>query len=265
MGGLRCPLTVPGAAVLLILGFTTVVRGQVDSPAAARGDSLLAAFRTGAAVEAYRQGLSARPDDPDLLWKTARALMQWSLETPGEENDEERLEEAVRLARRAVEAGPEVARAHTILAASVGLYGQLLGRKYRLIRANEVVDMAHEVHREALRAIELDPYDFGPYVILGIFHRELAMVHPIVKAIARAFLGSYPDVSVERSREYLQRATALAPGDVTARLELARTYIAMDQAEAARRELEIVVRRPPADAMDRVELNEARELLEEIS
>jgi hypothetical protein len=249
----------------MVLGSTSAGRAQTESPAAARGDSLLASFRTEAAIRAYRLGLSARPDDPDLLWKTARALMQWSIETPGEEGDEERLEEAVRLSRRAVETGPGVARAHTILAASVGLYGQLVGRRYRLVRAREVIDMAHEVHREARRAIDLDPYDFGPYVILGIFHRELAMVHPIVKAIARAFLGSYPDVSVERSQEYLLRATALAPGDVTARLELARTYIAMDQEGAARRELEIVIRRPPADAMDRVELSEARDLLEEIS
>jgi tetratricopeptide (TPR) repeat protein len=229
-----------------------------------RGDSLLAAFHTREAIAAYRGGLVDAPEDPTLLWKAAHASMTLSAETADTREDEMLLAEAVALARRAVRAGPELARAHTALAASLGLYGRHLGHHYRVRKAREVIDIGREVHVEAQRALELDPNDFAPYLILGMWHRELATVHPIAKAVARTFLGGYPDVSLPRSERYLRRAVELAPEDVTARLELARTYIAMDREAEARDELRRVLTLPAKEKLDLVEQGRARELLDRI-
>jgi len=229
-----------------------------------RGDSLRRAFRTQEAIAAYRVGLAEAPDDATLLWKTARALATLSAETPSTRDDEALLAESVALSRRAVRAAPGLARAHTVLAASLGLYGSHLGHKYRVRKARQVIAIAREVHAETQRAIELDPNDFGPYVILGIWHRELTVVHPLAKAVARTFLGGYPDVSLEESARYLERAVRLAPDDVTARLELARTYLAMDRDEEARGALQRVLALPAQEKLDLVEQRKARELLERI-
>ena len=237
---------------------------QTTSQAIARGDSLIRAFRTHEAIDAYRTGLSAAPDDPTLLWKTSRALATLSAETPGHEGDEPFLTEAVSLARKAVEVAPQMARAHTTLSASLGLYGRFLAHTHRVRKAREVVAIGHEVVGHAERAIELDPTDFAPYVILGIYHRELATVHPLVKVVARAFIDDWPQTSLEESRDYLAKAVQLAPRDVTSRLQLARTLLAMGDDDAARRELERVIGLPAREALDLVEQREARELLSKL-
>jgi tetratricopeptide (TPR) repeat protein len=244
--------------------FGQTVHAVLASDAISSGDSLIQAFRTREALATYRAGLAAAPDDPVLLWKTARALATLSAESPDVGNDEALLAEAVSLARRAVRVGPDVARAHTTLAATVGLYGKLLAHKYRIRKAREVIAMGHEVHAHAKRAIELDPNDYAPYVILGIYHRELSTVHPLVKVAAKSFLGGWPAVSLDQSLAYLQKASRLAPRDVTTRLELARTLVAMERYEAAREELREVLALPPRENLDLVEQRKARELLTRI-
>ena len=229
-----------------------------------RGDSLMRAFRTREAIATYRAGHAAAPDDPVLLWKTARALATLSAESQGSENDEALLAEAVALARRSVEAGPGIARAHTTLAVTLGRYGKVLAHKYRVRKARDVIAIGHEVHAHARRAIELDPGDFAPYVVLGVYHRELATVHPLVKVVAESFLGDWPAVSLEQSLAYLSKASRLAPRDVTTRLELGRTLMAMERYDEARQELVAVLALPPMENLDRVEQGQARELLTQI-
>lgn len=235
------------------------------SPAITRGDSLMAAFRTVDAIETYREGLATHPEDPPLLWKASLALSSRAEETPGLAGDEAILEEAVALARRAVTAGPEVSRAHTALAVALGRYGRYLAHAYRFNRAREVVELGRQTYAAARRATLLDPADFAPHIVLGVWHRELSTVHPLAKTVARVFLGGYPDVSLAESEAHLRHAMRLAPGDVTVRLELARTYVEMEQDDRARRELRAAIALPARSRLDHVEQDEARELLAELS
>lgn len=253
---------------LRVLAATTVLVGllatgapagaqQTVSEPAARGDSLMRAFDTPAAIEAYRRGLAGDPTDVSLLWKTSRAISNLADETPGEESDEARYEEAVELARRAVRAGPEVARARTTLAAALGKLALYRGGKRK-------VELAREVRTEARRAIQLDPDDFAPFAILGVWHREVATLNVFLKTFARTFFGGLPDASLERSRSFLERAVSLAPETVTPHLELARTLVEMDQTAAARRHLRTAASLEPRERLDRVQQRRARELLEEL-
>ncbi|HUP01435.1 MAG TPA: hypothetical protein VM737_07950 [Gemmatimonadota bacterium] len=250
---------------MLIAGAAAPAPGAAQPErAVARGDSLMAAHRTEDAIAAYRQGLAGSSEDPALLWKTSLALSALAAETPGPGGDEPLLEEAVALAQRAVRAGPGISRAHTALAVALGRYGRHLAYVYRIHRARDVIALGGRAKAAAERATTLDPSDFAPYVFLGVFHRELATVHPVAKTVARRFLGGYPEVSLEESEVYLRRAIELAPDDVTARLELGRTYARLEQEDAARRELARVLSLPARSRLDQVEQEEARELLEEI-
>ena len=256
-----------GALALLLLAIAPAPGDGAKAQsveAEARGDSLIAAFRTEEAIAAYRDGLEGRPDDPRLLWKTSLALAGLSQETPGPGGDERLLEEAVALARSAVGAAPAVSRAYTALAVALGLYGRHLGYVHRIHRAREVIAVGRQAHAAASRAMLLDPSDPAPHLFLGVWHRELATVHPIAKAVARTFLGGYPEVSLEESEAHLQEAIERAPDDVTARLQLGRTYLDMAREADARRELEAATTAPPRNRLDQIEQREARELLEEI-
>lgn len=236
--------------------------GGQPGAALARGDSLMAALDTPRAIEAYRQGIAASPDDPVLLWRAARALSNRTAETPGREGDEPFHQEAVELARRAVAAGPEVARTHTTLATALGRYGHWLALECRVRCAGRIVDMGKEGYGATRRAIALDPYDYAPFVVLGRFHRELSTVPLVVKVIARTFLGGYPPVSLEASAQNLERAIRLDPDDVTAHFELARTYAEMGRDDEARVQLRAALGAPIRERLDVVEKEEARRLLE---
>jgi tetratricopeptide (TPR) repeat protein len=229
--------------------------------AAARGDSLMQAGRTAAAVEVWRAGLTAAPGDVTLLWKTSMGLSSLAEETPGHEGDDAHLRKAIEIARRAVRVGPDVSRAHTALALALGRYGRHLGYAYRIQKAGEVVELGQQAYREIERARALDPSDYAPYVFLGVFHRELATVHPVAKAVARTFLGGFPDVSLEESEALLKRAAGLDPGSVTARVELARTWLAMGRDEDARSMLEEASALEPRSRLDRLEVERLREAL----
>lgn len=245
------------AGVLLAAGLAAPASAQGPADAVARGDRLMAAFDTPAAIAAYREGLAAWPDDPTLLWKTARALSNRADETPGEDGDEALYEEAVELARRAVRAGPDVARAHTTLAAALGKLALFRGGKRK-------VELAKEVKAQADRAITLDASDFAPFAILGVWNREIATLNVFLKAFANAFFGGVPDASLDRSRRFLERAVALAPETIAPRLELARTLLEADDEAGARRELRIALALEPRESLDRVLQRRARRLLEKI-
>lgn len=255
-----------GALALALVGLVPGGLGaQTDvARAEAEGDRRMREFRTADAVEAYRAGLATDPDHPVLLWKAARALSNRAEETPGYEGDLEILEEALGLARRAVEAGPEIARTHSTLAVVLGRYGRALAHVQRIRSARTVIRMAREAHLEARRAIALDPADFAPYTFLGVMNRELATVNPVVRFIAERFLGEYPDVDLDDSLTFLSRAKRLAPEDVTTRVELARTLVELGREAEARDEFRTALALPPAEALDRVEQRRARELLDRL-
>lgn len=224
----------------------------------------MSALETARAIEAYRQGLAAAPDDPVLLWKAARALSNRTAETPGSEGDRQLHEEAVALARRAVTADPDLARTHTTLATALGRYGRGLAHECRIRCAGRVVEMGREAYAATRRAIDLDPYDPAPFIAMGVYHRELSTVSLVVKMVAKTFLGGYPPVSLEESAQNLERAIRLDPEDVTAHLELARTYAAIGRRNEARAEIREALAAPVAERLDAVEKEEAARLLAEL-
>ncbi len=225
--------------------------------AESRGDSLMRAFETAAAVDAYRSGLATVPGDPILLRKASRALLNLAEERPGEDGDEGAYREAVQLARQAVRVAPDGARAHATLAAALGKLALFQGGKRK-------VELAREVQTEAEQALRLDASDFAAYVVLGILNRELDTLNPFLKAFARTFFGRLPEASVENSAAYLERAVSLAPDYVTPRVELALTYLEQDREDAAREELRRAIALAPRERLDQLRQREARELLEEI-
>jgi tetratricopeptide (TPR) repeat protein len=229
--------------------------------AAVQGDSLMRAGRTAAAVEAWQAGLAGAPRDVALLWKTSMGLSALAEETRGHEGDEARLRTAVEIARRAVRHGPEVSRAHTALAIALGRYGRHLGYAYRIQKAGEVIELGRQAYHEIERARALDPSDYAPYVFLGAYHREIATVHPVAKAVARTFLGGFPDVSLEESAALLKRAIALDPGSVTARVELARTRLAMGRPDEARALVQEALSLEPRSRLESLELERFQESL----
>lgn len=252
MGKLR-PVMASVVLSALFVPLALAQTGATSSPRAVTlGDSLLAAFETDAAIGAYRGGLEADPDHPTLLRRAALALSQRAEELAEEEGGGPFHEQATRLARRAVEVDPGSARAHAILAVALGRQADWTARERRLAAAATVVNLGSQARHHAARALELDPDDWVAHAFLGVMHRRLATVPPIARRAAQAFLR-WPDVSLKRGEAHLVKAVREEPDEVTPRIELARTYLAMGREADARRQLEVVLAIEPGNRLDELE------------
>ena len=241
----------PSALAALLLLAPAAAPAAQD--AAAVGDARMEAFDTAGAAAAYRDGLARDSTSVALLWRLSRALSNRAIETSGRSGDAALHREAVGLARRAVELGPRTARAHSTLAGAVGRLAMFEGGRRK-------VELAREVRRSAERAIALDPEEFAGYTILGIWHREIATLNPLLRGVARAVFGGLPDASLADSRHNLERAVELAPWAITPRVELAKTFLEMDREREARAQLDAAHRLRPLEGLDRQKLAEARAL-----
>jgi hypothetical protein len=198
-----------------------------------------------------------RPEeDEELLWKFARALSNRTAETDGRAIDRS----TRRRSRSRAQSPPGSARTHTMLAVALGRTGAGWRTNIDSLRG-EVVDMGRDL-TATRRAIEIDPHDPALHRARGL-SSNLA-VPLVVKLVARTFLGGYPPVSLRQSTVSLQRAIRLGPNDVTAHLELARTYRAMGRRGDARAEIEKALAAPVREQLDVVEKAEAEALLAEL-
>lgn len=239
----------------------TATEVAVPGDPAAMADSLMARGESVAAIAAYRQALEKRPDDAELAARMALALAGRAVETPEREGDGELLREAIIVASGAVRAAPRMSRAYTALSVALGRYAHHVAHVHQVRRAREVIDLGRQAKAAADYALVLDPTDYAPHAVLGVWHRELATVHPAAKAVARWFLGGYPDVSLEDSERFLSRAVELSPDRAMLRMELAQTYLAMDELEIAKAQLRRAVDGSPRDGLDAAERERALEML----
>lgn len=242
-----------GLAVAVLLASEAIAQTRTPPERAlATGDSLRAAFRTAAAIEAYEAGLADVPDHPLLLRQASLAVSSLAQETPGREGDGPLHEKAVGFARRAVKVAPRDARAHSVLAVALGRYADWLAHERRLASAATVARLGEEAFRHADRALEIDPDDWMAHAFLGSMHRRLATVPAVVRHVARAFL-EWPDVSLERSEVHLVKSIREKPNEVVTRVELARTYQEMGRRADARRQLQAALAIEPNDRLDWLE------------
>jgi len=155
----------------------------------------------------------ARPDDS--VWLEARALCRRADALP-ESEARPVYEEAYAKAREAVVVSPQSAGAHYFLGLSAAKIAHLAGPFSSL-------KYIHVTEKEMEKVIRLDPgfSDAGAYRVLGKIYLEMP-----------GALGG----SNKRSREYLEKAVALAPDNVLNHLYLAEVLKALGDKKAARAE-----------------------------
>ncbi|WP_171209190.1 MULTISPECIES: winged helix-turn-helix domain-containing protein [unclassified Ruegeria] len=131
-------------------------------------------------------------------------------------------EEAVQFAQDAIQADPNFAAAHSLLA-------RALGTIFFFQWSDDPQDTLVSATQSARRAIELDDQDAQAHAALGYIYRFTGEVDP---AIAN-----------------LERAVALNPNDARIRLELAHTFDWFRMQERALPEIEMAIKLSPRDPL----------------
>ncbi len=214
------------------------------------------------ALELYQQVLTLDPAHYEANWRAAQALLDIGKQTPDSVKSAERdslYAQAERYARAAVEANPDGADGHYVLAAAIGRSSLTKSKKERVRRAAEI-------RNEALRALELDPQHDKAYHVLGRWHAEIMRLSGFERFFARTFLGGkiFGQASWEAAIENLEQATRLAPDVIYHHLVLAEVLIDRARYAEARIHLNRILDLPLYDVMDPQYQREAERLLGEI-
>lgn len=199
---------------------------------------------------------SDHPDHPGVLWRLARTKVDLGEQAEREDEQERFYREALVDAEAAVAADSTSAQAFLAAAIAAGRVGLIAGTREKVERSREVKEYVD-------RALELNPDMPAAYHVRGRWNYEVASLGFFSRAVVRTVYGGLPDASYEAAVEDFERSIELDER-VVDRLELGRTYLALDQEARARAQFERALELPNVDPDDPTYKEEARRLLDEI-
>jgi Flp pilus assembly protein TadD len=85
------------------------------------------------------------------------------------------------------------------------------------------------------KALALDPRNDTALHILGRWHRVLAEISGVKRALAGAIYGKLPTGSLPEAERHLTKAAAINPGRLMHQIELGRIYAQMGRKEEAKK------------------------------
>lgn len=127
---------------------------------------------------------------------------------------------------RALELNPNSSIGHAMLAAAIGRLAVISGQQ------KQIILKAWEIRYHAERAILIDNHWVGHYV-LGAWHREVAAVHPGLRALANVFFVKIPPASFAESLRHYEEILRQYPDNNFIYAEMAYTYVAMGETRKA--------------------------------
>jgi tetratricopeptide (TPR) repeat protein len=222
-----------------------------------KGDVHDRKFQPKEALEYYLPAEKAEPNNPKILLRIAR---QYRHLMPDSHSKWEKLKLgglALSYAQRAVAAAPNDAEAHTSVAVS---YGKLLP----LQGAREQAQASAKIKASVDRALQIDPSNDTALNVLGRWHRILADVSPVKRALAPLVAGKLPKGSNDEAVRVLQKAVSINPKRPMHHIELGRVYAQMDRKEEARQAIQRGLSLPNMDRDDVEYKGYGRETLAEI-
>jgi len=226
-----------------------------------KGDESYRKFDNVEAIRYYEKALNITPDNFEVLLKLVRTY-----NAAGEEYYEYRngteaeyyINKALEFADKFRTKFPDSSAVYSYLAMSNGNIALFKGGK-------EKIKYAKLVEQNAKKSISLNPNTYLPYIILGIYYREIAGLSWIERAFANTFLGNVPSGSYEESESMLKKALSFDPNMIVANYQLAKTYRQMDREPEEKALLKKVLILPIRDFRDKFAKEKANKRLNSIS
>ena len=203
------------------------------------GDRNYDNFQMDRALELYKKAYSQMGDKYPIVLRLTKCY-----NNIGEDKaSEEFYIKAHNYAEKLMEIDSLRAQSHIYVAMTLGNLALYKGGK-------EKVKMSNEIVHHAKRAIKLDPTLVHPYVILGIYYREVAGLNFFLKTFARTFYGEVPDVGYEDAEAMFKKAIERYPELINPRYHLAKTYEKQSKDEKAIKQYRQILQLEPKDHDD---------------
>ncbi len=229
--------------LLFFLALTVPSFAYADlSTLISEGDALRLSFDNKGALAKYETAHEQAPENFIAETRRLQSLVDVGEDIDGDLSEEWYLK-AVKGATQLVKKSPDRAEAYYLLALSNGKLAKLRGGK-------EKVKLSRTVYENGMKAVELDPEPWRPYLLLGVYHREVANLNWFLKMFAENFFGGLPEGSNEGSIDNLNKCIERNPESLLAYYERALTYFVIGENEKALADLGKVATLPTVDHLD---------------
>ena len=225
-----------------------------------QGDSLYNKWEFQNALNKYELAYEINSSDYNVLLKLTRVcndLGEYYYELRDEQSAKRVVYKGVDYAKKFATHYPDSAKVYSFLAWSFGNQALFEG-------GNEKIKLAQKIKFNAEKSIIIDPTDYLPYLILGIYNRQIGALSWIERLFANTFFGDVPEGSFEESEKMMLKALELNPGIVIAAFHLSLTYQEMGEEEKEIEYLKKVIELPEVNFRDKFAKRKAKERLAEL-
>jgi len=214
------------AAVLLLT--LPMLRAEPVDDLIKKGDVFDQKFQAGEALKFYLPAEKLDPKSVRILTRIARQYRHLMQDASAKEEKLRLGKISLTYAQRAAALGPNDAEAQLSVAIS-------LGKMLAFQGAKEQVDASPRIKVAVDKALALDPRNDTAWHILGRWHRVLADVSGVKRALAGAIYGKLPVGSNDEAERCLLKAIAINPNRLNHYIELGLVYTQMGRKDDARR------------------------------
>jgi tetratricopeptide (TPR) repeat protein len=208
-----------------------------------KGDVLDRRFQAAEALKVYQEAEKQEPNNAKVLTRMARQYRHLMADA-GSKWEKLRLGGmALNYSQRAAAAGPNDSDAQLSVAITYGKIVPLQGSK-------EQVQASPKIKASVDRAIALNSNNDTAWHILGRWHRVLADVSPVKRALGSVVVGKLPTGSNEEALRALQKAVSINPRRPMHHIEMGRILAQMNRDGEARQALEKGLSLPNMDKDD---------------
>jgi tetratricopeptide (TPR) repeat protein len=243
--------------LLVVLFLSSVVYANDLSTYIDEGDKLHEKYDNVNALKQYEKAYNLDPNNYEALFKVTRTYNDAAEHYKEERNFEEAekyINTGIKFAEEFQKKFPDSAAAYAYLALSYGNLAMYMGNKDR-------IKLAKKIEENAKKSIALNPNEYLPYVILGIYYRELASLNWVERLLANTFFGEVPKGTYEDSERMLKKALQFEPDMIVAHFQLARTYRRMERENDVKRLLQKVINLPERNFRDVYSKQKAKRML----
>jgi len=245
---------------LLLFLFVSSLHASPFSDLIQEGDRFYNRYDNLNAIKKYEEAYKLDPDNYEILLKVTRTYNDLGeelkeLEKPDEA--ESYINKALKSAEIFKRKYPDSAAVYAYLALSYGNRAVYVGGK-------EKIKFAHKIKDNAAKALRMNPNDFLPYIILGIYNRQIASLNWFERAFANTFFGKVPDGSYEEAIKMFTDALKIRPKVILTTYQLSRVYRDMGDENKERELLNQLFKYSVQDFRDKYAIEKAKKRLKEM-
>jgi tetratricopeptide (TPR) repeat protein len=240
-------------AALLLMG--AALQAQSADELIKNGDGYYAKLQAVNALRFYLPAEKLEPNNEHLLVRISREYRHLMSDATKPEEKRRLGGIAVDYAKRAVALGPNDPDAYLAVAISYGKLQPLEGNWDKIQASHIIKDAADKV-------IKLDPRSDLGWHVLGRWHKGLADISAVKRALAQVVYGEVlPESTYQEAAKCYQKAIELNPNRLMHYIELGRVYAQMGRTEEARRLITKGVAMPDTEKDDPETKREGQEVL----